>query len=291
LLGILLVNKPLGLTSHDVVSVLRRKFETKRIGHAGTLDPLATGLLVMAIGPATRFLQYLNLEPKQYLATIEFGRATDTYDLEGTTTFEAPIPADLEVKLKSYVDQFIGLIDQIPPMFSAVKQGGQPLYKMARLGISVERPPRRVFVKAFDILRFEGTHLQAKIECSGGTYVRSLAHDLGEKVGCGALLAKLERVQVGRFRLEDASELEAVSLADFIPLRDALYPIPFITLDQKSAHKVCEGQTILDSTAIFGENSKIALLGPDGRLLGIGRHEQTLLYPECVLPKEVIGAF
>src|SRR5579871_5087584 len=216
--GILLIDKPLGCTSHDVVNDMRRRFQTKRVGHAGTLDPLATGLLVVAVGPATRFLQYLPLEPKEYDAEITFGKSTTTFDREGDITSEAAVPADLDDVIQAVLPSFLGLIQQTPPMFSAVKIGGKALYKYARAGEEVLREPRNVHIGEFQILNVQDDKIRARIVCSGGTYIRTLAHDLGQAVGCGAYLSDLNRTRVGRFDLSQAVPLKEASPAHLLPL-------------------------------------------------------------------------
>src|SRR5476649_403009 len=178
--GILLIDKPLGGTSHDVVNHIRRRFGTRRVGHAGTLDPLGTGLLVVAVGPATRFLQYLPLEPKVYIAEVAFGHSTPTYDAEGELSEARPVPENLAEAIDSKLPAFRGLIQQLPPMYSAIKVGGKPLYKFAREGKEQVRESRTVHIDTFEILSIEGDKATARISCSGGTYIRSLANDLGE---------------------------------------------------------------------------------------------------------------
>lgn len=289
MLGILLVHKEVGRTSHDVVDAIRRAFKTRRVGHAGTLDPLATGLLVVAIGPATRFLQYLPLEPKEYIATIAFGRATSTYDLEGETTFEGPVPADLSASLESALPQFKGLISQLPPMYSAVKVDGKPLYHYARQGKMMDREPRTVHIDVFDYEILNDSTIRARIVCSGGTYIRSLAHDLGEVMGCGAHLTALERTRVGRFGLEDSQTLETLDPAKLIPLSEALLPMPILQLNEEAVHHIREGRQVgLES---IPSQPVVALAEPSGQVFSVARVQGHVLQPECVIPSEaMIGA-
>lgn len=208
--GIAVVNKPIGITSHDVVSKMRRRFETRRVGHAGTLDPLATGVLVLAIGPATRFLQYLPLEPKEYVTTIKFGESTNTYDAEGEVTQTRAVPADLETKLLEVLGDYVGDIQQLPPMYSAVKKDGKPLYAYARKGEEIERELRSIFVDELELVSVEGDLAKVRLICSGGTYVRTLAHDIGEQIGCGGHVVQLERTRVGKFDLSLAKSIEEI---------------------------------------------------------------------------------
>jgi len=285
LLGILLIDKPLGITSHDVVNDIRRRFGTKRVGHAGTLDPLATGLLVVAVGPATRFLQYLPLEPKVYVAEIEFGHSTPTYDAEGELSEARPLPSDLRAAIERTLPSFRGLIQQLPPMYSAVKVGGRPLYKFAREGKEQVREPRTVHIDAFELLKIQEPTVQARISCSGGTYIRSLANDLGEALGCGAYLKCLVRTDVGRFRLSEATPLDRVSPEMLMSLGDALPPMPLISLDEVQTANIREGRPI--GLADPPEGNLAALLDPAGSVFSVARVVGNLLQPECVIPSEV----
>lgn len=284
MLGVLLIHKHPGCTSHDVVASLRRKFSTRRVGHAGTLDPLATGLLVVAVGPATRFLQYLPMEPKEYVAEIAFGRATETYDLEGETVSESPVPTNLPEAIAGAVVQFRGLIQQLPPMYSAVKIGGKPLYAYARAGDAIDREARTVHVGEFEILSIEGPVAKARIVCSGGTYIRTLAHDLGRAIGCGAHLASLVRTRVGKFHLEDATPLDEIVPTDLIGLREALDPMPVFELDDRPMHDVREGRQI--EYPAGGDGGLVALADSHGRVFSVGRIQNGRVQPECVIPSE-----
>ncbi len=283
MLGILLIHKPKGITSHDAVNIMRRKLGTRRVGHAGTLDPLATGLLIVAVGPATRFLQYLPLEPKEYFAEIRFGRSTTTYDSEGEPSEPRPCPGDLRGALDASLPQFLGLIQQLPPMHSAVKVGGKPLYSYARQGREIRREPRTVHISNFDLLEVGEDFAKARIVCSGGTYVRSLAHDLGEAVGCGAFLSALERTRVGKFELCDAVDLDAAGSADLMPLKQALEPMPSIALGPEETHAIREGRDLSNSANSVG---LVALLDPAGAVFSVARVDGNRLRPECVIPAE-----
>jgi tRNA pseudouridine55 synthase len=286
LLGILLVDKPLGVTSHDVVNEVRHRFGTKRVGHAGTLDPLATGVLVVAVGPATRFLQYLPLEPKEYVADVQFGASTETYDREGEMIAGGEVPSDLRAALDNAIPSFLGLITQIPPMFSAVKVNGKPLYRYARSGQTVERESRTVHVSSIEILELSETAAKLKILCSGGTYIRTLAHDLGESLGCGAHLAGLLRDAVGRFRRPDCTPLNAVRPELLIPLAEALPPMPLVNLDAAATRQVREGRQIRIECA--PSNSLIALVEPSGAVFSVARLLGNVVQPECVIPEEAL---
>lgn len=288
--GIILVQKEIGRTSHDVVDAIRRKFGTRRVGHAGTLDPLATGLLVVAIGPATRFLQYLPLEPKEYVAEIVFGRGTSTYDLEGETIHEGGVPADLPDAIEHAIPKFKGLISQLPPMYSAVKIDGKPLYHYARQGKEVEREPRNVHIDVFDIHPISPSKVEARIVCSGGTYIRSLAHDLGMEIGCGAHLAKLHRTKVGRFADTEATLIEDASPNMLVPLKEALAPMTMVQLNEVQVQHIREGRQIEDpqdrGIAESSDRPIVALLDPCGDVFSVARVKGNVLQPECVIPLE-----
>ncbi len=285
--GIVLIDKPLEFTSHDVVGKLRRKFNTKRIGHAGTLDPMATGLLVVAVGPATRFLQYLPLEPKVYRAVVRFGVTTDSYDSEGEITSEAPIPHDLVNQLEDVIPSMLGMIEQIPPMYSAVKVQGQPLYKLARQGIEIERKSRTIHVERMDVLAMGEATVELEIECSGGTYVRTIAHELGERIGCGAFLQSLVRTRIGAFSIENAKSIDEVSEADLIPLKKALLPMQIRLLSDHETMRVRNGGAVanlIDATDEF-----VALADPSGEIISVASVLGNVLQPECVIPTEALS--
>ena len=209
--GALLIDKPAGPTSHDVVNELRRRFQIKKVGHAGTLDPNATGLLIILLGRGTKLSEKLMSSDKVYEGTVKFGEETDSYDVDGELVASLPVmPMTLE-ELNEAADSFVGDIMQEPPMVSAVKQGGVPLYKLARKGIEVERKARLIHVYTYRFSKYEEPIGWFKVACTKGTYVRSLAHDLGQKLGCGAHLQTLRRTTSGRFEVNDA-----------IPFEDAL---------------------------------------------------------------------
>lgn len=285
--GILLIDKPLGITSHDVVNTIRRRFGTRRVGHAGTLDPLGTGLLVVAVGPATRFLQYLPLEPKEYDAHITFGRATNTQDAEGEVTFEGPVPNSLEERLVEALPGFVGPIRQLPPMFSAVKMAGKPLYTYARKGEEVERATREVYIEAIDLLEVDGGVARMRVVCSGGTYIRTLAHDVGQTLGCGAFLSSLNRTAVGRFKLKEAVKLDDARPEHLVPLREALAPMPVIELDPHRVGHVREGRQV--GVRPSPGEPRVAVATEGGEVFGIAKVLGPLLQPEVVIPAEAVS--
>jgi tRNA pseudouridine55 synthase len=232
--GILLVDKPTDHTSHDVVARLRGKLKMKRIGHAGTLDPMATGLLIILVGKATRVSQYLVSLDKEYEGTVELGKVTDTQDAEGEMMETRPVPPFSEAEVKAAIAGFLGDQYQKPPMYSAVKIGGVPLYKSARKGEEIEREPRFIRVMSWDITGFALPRFDFRLRCTKGTYVRTLAHDLGQKLGCGAHLAALRRTATDKFHVSQAltlDQINALSLPEIekrlIATRDAVPSIAF----------------------------------------------------------------
>jgi len=212
--GILVINKPSDMTSHDVVDVIRRKFKMKRVGHAGTLDPLATGVLVMLLGKATkRFVEFSSFD-KAYLATMLLGRVTDTADIRGKMIDEKPFDQVDEKLFRKALENFTGEIDQIPPMVSALKHKGKRLYQLAREGIKVDLKPRRICISSFDLIDFSPPNVKISLECSKGTYVRKIAEDIGTFLGCGACITQIHRTKVGPFDIKEAKDLKDVSVAD-----------------------------------------------------------------------------
>lgn len=224
--GIVLVNKPEGCTSHDIVDALRNILNQKKTGHFGTLDPMATGLLLIALGKATRLFPFFSKLDKEYRGEITLGFATDSYDATGVPTTPSSNKFPNEDVLKHTIQSFVGEQTQIPPAFSAKKYKGQPLYKLARAQKEVSPAPAQINVQLFQLERYSPPQLGFIIRCSSGTYIRSLAHDLGKKLGCGAMLSRLERTCVGAFSLEDAYTLDGIeSLAKRNCVSEAVLPI------------------------------------------------------------------
>ncbi len=223
--GVLLVDKPTDHTSHDVVARLRRKLNMKRIGHAGTLDPMATGLLIMLIGKATRISQYLISLDKEYEGTITLGATTDSQDADGQVMETRPVPPLTEAEVRTAMNSFLGDQYQLPPMYSAIKIGGVPLYKSARKGEDVVREPRFIRVMSFDLTRFALPQLDFRLRSSKGTYVRTIAHDLGQKLGCGAHLSALRRTATDRFNISQAITLDAIEAMPIPEIERRLIPV------------------------------------------------------------------
>jgi len=208
--GVLLVDKPTDHTSHDVIARLRGILKMRRIGHAGTLDPMATGVLVVLLGKATKASQYLMSLDKEYSGTITLGSVTNTQDAEGEVLETRPVPPLSEEDVKTFMKGFVGDQYQLPPMFSAIKIDGVPLYKQARKGEEVEREPRFIRVSSFELTRFASPEIDFVLRCTKGTYVRTVAHDLGQKIGCGAHLSALRRTATGKFTAEQCLTLEQI---------------------------------------------------------------------------------
>jgi tRNA pseudouridine55 synthase len=223
--GVLLVDKPVDHTSHDVVARLRGKLQMKRIGHAGTLDPAATGLLVMLVGKATKISQYLMSVEKEYSGTIKLGEITNTQDAEGDIMETRVVPELTEAQVKAVLDGMKGDQYQMPPMFSAIKIGGVPLYKRARAGEEVEREPRFIRIMEFDLLRWASPELDVRIKCSKGTYVRTIAHDVGQRLECGGHLKNLRRTVSGELHVDQALPLEELLNMPLHELGARLLPI------------------------------------------------------------------
>ncbi len=206
--GVINIDKPDGMTSHDVVSFIRRRFRFRKVGHAGTLDPLATGVLVILLGNATKLFDNFVGFDKAYNATLKLGMTTTTADIQGEVLKEAPFDYVTKEQIENVFKQFVGDIKQVPPMVSAVKLNGERLYKLARKGVQVDREPRSIHIDLLKLIDFTSPHVKFYLECSKGTYVRQLAEDVGQSLGCGACIAQIERTRVGPFRINEAVKLE-----------------------------------------------------------------------------------
>jgi tRNA pseudouridine55 synthase len=228
--GAVLIDKPTGPTSHDVVDAIRRRFQIKKVGHCGTLDPNATGLLIIVLGRGTKLSEKLMGDDKVYEGAIKFGETTDSYDCDGELTGSLPVPPITLDQLNEEAAKFVGDLMQVPPMVSAIKKNGVPLYKLARKGIEIVREPRLVHIYNFRFTSYELPLGAFKIACTKGTYVRSIAHDLGQKLGCGAHLATLRRSVSGKFDVADATPLDAVLNLTTAELEKRV--IPFLKLSQ-----------------------------------------------------------
>ena len=291
--GILLVDKPAGMTSHDVVDRLRRAARMRRIGHTGTLDPGATGLLVLCLGAATRLSEQFTGQTKVYEGTMRFGITTESYDLDGAVVSEHGVPALDLAAIQERCNAFVGDIQQVPPMVSAVKVGGERLYKKARKGQTVERAPRSIHVGAFDVLSYEAPDAKVRIACSSGTYVRSLCHDVGQALGCGAVLASLRRLAVGHHHVDDAAPLASFTDPEsvdkrLLPMGEAL-DLPVAVLDGAALAALANGQPIRNRDLLEGcpiTEGWLQLKDESGELLALGVVESTGL-ESFVHPKRV----
>jgi tRNA pseudouridine55 synthase len=278
--GFLLVDKPVGPTSHDVVQAARRALKERRIGHTGTLDPAATGLLLLCIGKATRLQQYLLAWEKTYHGEIRLGWGTTTYDSEGETLapprpvpeLGAPILADLSAR-------FLGEIEQLPPPYSAKKTGGRKFYELARAGEPVPREPKPVHVHRIELEAVGADRLGFRVICSSGTYLRSLAHDIGETLGCGGHLASLRRVRIGPWHVEDAVSAEIlanrpneIDPAAFVTLSAATFPFPEVVLNPTAKEHFAHGQEVVvrEAEGSFAPGSPVAVRDRVGDLVGVG---------------------
>jgi tRNA pseudouridine55 synthase len=275
--GLLLVDKPSGMTSHDAVDIVRRWLGTRKVGHAGTLDPMATGLLVLGVGRATRLLRYLGELPKTYAATGRLGEETDTLDADGEIVRTTPVDVSL-AELKRACASLVGESMQTPPAYSAVKVAGRKLYQAARGGEVLEAPARPIRVDAFDVTAFEGRDLEARITCSGGTYVRVLVAEVGRSLGCGAHLVGLRRTAIGSLRVEEAHPPGAGTLQ---PVERAVQHLPSIRLEPEEARAASHGRP-LGPAGILGP---YAVLDPEDALVGIYRDEGPMARPEVILPR------
>lgn len=228
--GVLLVDKPTGCTSHDIVDFVRRRFQFKKVGHCGTLDPLATGLLMLVIGKATKIQDLLMAEDKAYIGTMKLGQVTDSQDSDGKVTEEKPVPDLTQAQVEAVMKEFTGDFYQIPPMVSALKKQGVPLYKLARAGKTVEREPRLVHISYYRVHHWASPELKFEIGCSKGFYVRTYCHDIGQKLGCGAHLIQLSRIKSGNFTLDRAISWEKMqSLNTAAELAPAILTLPEIS--------------------------------------------------------------
>jgi tRNA pseudouridine55 synthase len=274
--GFLVVDKPRGWTSHDVVDAARRWLGTRRIGHLGTLDPLATGVLPLAVREATKLVPFLAAGAKAYTGEIELGAETDTLDAEGRVLRRSDGALPSEAQLRAALAGFVGEIEQVPPMFSAVKVGGVPLHRMAREGQEVPRAPKKVRIDALTLLDYAPPRARIEVLCSTGTYVRSLAADVGAALGCGGFLAALRRTRSGPFRIEDAAPVEQLEeLAASGRLEARLIPpvnvlgMPVVRLEAPDERRVRNGNDVTLAGVALPPEGRVAGVGPGGELVAV----------------------
>jgi tRNA pseudouridine55 synthase len=285
--GVLLLDKPAGLGSNAALQTAKRLYRAAKAGHAGTLDPLASGLLPVLFGEATKFSQFALDADKEYVAHARLGVTTTTGDAEGEVLERRGVAVPAQA-LEPVLARFRGEIEQVPPMHSALKHGGRPLYELARQGLEVARRARRVRVHALDLLGFDGETLELRVRCSKGTYVRTLAEDLGRALGCGAHLSALRRVVAGRFNVADAATLESLAAETpeardrrLLPAEGLLEGLPRVDLPDALAARFARGQVLTLEDAPEG---RCRVYAPHGRLLGLGEGQgRSELHPRRLL--------
>ena len=269
--GLLLIDKPVGPTSHDVINQLRRLSGMRRIGHAGTLDPLASGLLLVCFGRATRLLEYLLNQPKRYEAAVRLGQSTDTFDAQGSVVSEMPVHVTA-IDIEQALEHFRGPIVQYAPAYSAVKRDGIPLYKLARQGLAVERPSREVTIYNLEMLSWQDPVVHLDIACSSGTYIRALADDLGTILECGGHISALRRTAVGTFMIGQAVSLEELESGNWserlLPPDTAVRHLPKIAFSAEATRRLLLGQRA-PAAGAFEEGTPACAYEQDGRFLGI----------------------
>ncbi len=285
--GVIVVNKPAGWTSHDAVNKIRRLAGTRKVGHLGTLDPMATGVLPLVVGNATRLAQFYTRNDKIYDAVIRFGYCTDTYDRDGTPTTPITDPAIARERIEPLLDRFRGPITQTPPPISAKKIGGTPAYRLARRNVAVELKPVEVTIYSIDLKAVTGSEARVIVHCSAGTYLRSIAHELGNLLGTGAILKQLERIRSGDFTLEQARTIEQLqALAAQGRLEEALVPaaellpeFPAEFVDAATAGFIRQGRDFRVSPfRVRGEAKYVKAVSPEGELIAIGEAKLPNLY-------------
>jgi len=245
--GLIVIDKPKGLTSRKVTTMVSKIFSEKRAGHLGTLDPMATGVLPILLGKATRLASFLEADEKQYLAKIKLGQATDTLDAEGQITSENPVPEISRENILAVLEKFKGEIEQKPPMYSAVKHQGERLYKLARKGETVETTPRKITIFEITLENFDGTELEITVRCSPGTYMRVLADEIGKAIGCGAHLSGLRRLKSGKFSLDKSVELSKLTpenCRDYLTQIDQILDFEKMEIDDEAGYQIKDGRTI-----------------------------------------------
>jgi tRNA pseudouridine55 synthase len=294
MIGILNVNKPRGLTSRAVVNRLVRLLPRVKAGHAGTLDPLASGVLIVCIGAATRLVEAVQRLPKSYRSLVRLGGRSDTLDADGRIQLETDPRIPGRPEIDQAVARLVGEVLQAPPEFSALKVGGRRAYDLARTGRPVDLAPRRVRIDAITVLHYAWPHLELEIECGGGTYIRSIARDLGEALGCGGFVETLVRTRIGPFPIEQAvapEDLSAETLALHLrPALEAVAELPRLVLGPGQAVAVAAGRQLpagelgFDPAAV--PTGEVALIGPDGRLVALAefRPAEATIQPRKVFP-------
>ena len=292
--GILVVDKPAGISSNDVVQQAKRLFGAQKVGHTGSLDPLATGVLPLCFGEATKFSQYLLDADKKYWAQVRLGITTETADADGEVIAQADTSGITESQVTAALETFVGEIEQIPSMYSALKHQGQPLYKLARQGIEVERAPRRISIYSAELLQFSEASIELRVHCSKGTYIRSLAEDLGAALGCGGHVSALRRLAAGPYEeaqattLDELREVGDVREMDalLLPVSSAVGSWPAVRLHEDTAHYVRRGQPVQVAHAPTDGWVQIFELAEEDRFLGVGE----ILTDGRVAPRRLVAS-
>jgi tRNA pseudouridine55 synthase len=292
--GILVVDKPAGISSNDVVQQAKRLFGAQKVGHTGSLDPLATGVLPLCFGEATKFSQYLLDADKKYWAQVRLGITTETADADGEVIARADTSGITESQVTAALETFVGEIEQIPSMYSALKHQGQPLYKLARQGIEVERAPRRISIYGAELLQFSEASIELRVHCSKGTYIRSLAEDLGAALGCGGHVSALRRLAAGPYEeaqattLDELREVGDVREMDalLLPVSSAVGSWPAVRLHEDTAHYVRQGQPVQVAHAPTDGWVQIFELAEEDRFLGVGE----ILTDGRVAPRRLVAS-
>lgn len=277
--GVFVIDKPAGMTSHDVVDRIRKQFSIARAGHLGTLDPMATGVLPVCVGKATRLGQFISGSPKEYIGEIRFGFSTTTYDREGTpSSREKPLSGSQDT-VREAMRQLTGSLNQVPPPFSAKKIGGVPAHRLARRGRPVVVAPSRVEVYAFEMTKFDPKAIEFRVVSSAGTYVRSLAHDLGQLLGCGAHLGSLRRIRSGEFSVADAIQLDQITAEALVPMEKLLESWPRLDVTGDDEQRVRHGNQIeCDAEGQFAR-----IFNKRGEFLAVAAIENGWVRPRLVL--------
>ena len=288
--GILIIDKPVGITSHDVVAKVRRALKTKRVGHTGTLDPFATGVVVVVVGKATRLAQFLDKDEKEYLATIKFGFETDTGDHTGSPKSDVQGPMSvISDELENACRKFRGTLMQTPPMYSAKKVEGKKLYELARKGVEIERKAVEVTISELELVELDAVKAEAKIRvaCSAGTYIRTLAEDIGREIGIGAHLTELRRTRAGKFTIDQAITIDDLPLASerLLPVGLAVEHLPLFALRADRVQKTLSGMSTRDLSGRFVDGEHIRMADENDELVAIGyfRDDEKVVQPKVVL--------
>lgn len=273
--GVLNINKPLGISSFDVVRKIKKLAKEKKVGHGGTLDPEACGVLPVCIGRATKAIDFIMEGEKEYIAKVKLGVVTDTYDREGKVLRESKVDST-EEEITKVINKFVGTIAQVPPMYSALKQNWKKLYELAREGKEVYREPRTVTIHSIDILSIDSPIIHIKVRCSKGTYIRSLCYDIGEELGCGAMMCELERTATGPFTIDRSVELKDLTEDNInnyiISLDEVFSKFPKLVVNEKFERLILNGVTINDRTLLnrIEKFCKYAVYNNSNKLIGIG---------------------